>query len=260
MAPDVLDAYQEAEKRMRANDIKSPNDVDELDLASLTLNENHGPAASSLCTTLDCPVKDIVHIKGFFMHNMQRRRGIRWHEDFGFSDPPPAIWAAYFRVHVQFRNEIGEHCRNGEDLVDLLMSRPYDNAERNDAEEVEKFMLYHAMDLQRGKQHIEPVPWRGRILSMGEPDLVKSYGVVFRAEEKRSSNIVALKQLRIPPEDRQNGVPITALREMSILRSLKHDNIVNVIEVAVGESSMDEVYMVMEYCEQVSDPLLRVVT
>ncbi|KAI4269863.1 MAG: hypothetical protein LQ337_007033 [Flavoplaca oasis] len=76
-----------------------------------------------------------------------------------------------------------------------------------------------------------------------------AYGVVFRAKEHESSKIVALKQVRIPPRDRQNGVPITALREISILRMLKHDNIVNVLDVAVG-SPMDEVYMVMEYCEQ----------
>ncbi|KAL8918880.1 MAG: hypothetical protein Q9172_005238 [Xanthocarpia lactea] len=78
---------------------------------------------------------------------------------------------------------------------------------------------------------------------------LSAYGVVFRAKEHRSSKIVALKQVRIPPEDRQNGVPITALREISILRLLKHDNIVNVLDVAVG-GPMDEVYMVMEYCEQ----------
>ncbi|KAI4283829.1 MAG: hypothetical protein L6R35_005044, partial [Caloplaca aegaea] len=76
------------------------------------------------------------------------------------------------------------------------------------------------------------------------------YGVVFRAQERASSKIVALKQIRIPEEERQNGVPITALREISILRSLRHENIVNVVNVAVGEKAMDEVYMVMEYCEQ----------
>lgn len=81
-----------------------------------------------------------------------------------------------------------------------------------------------------------------------------AYGVVFRAREHTSSKIVALKQIRIPQEERQNGVPITALREISILRSLKHENIVNVLDVAVGENAMDEIYMVMEYCEQVSDP------
>ncbi|KAL8901090.1 MAG: hypothetical protein Q9207_005377 [Kuettlingeria erythrocarpa] len=77
-----------------------------------------------------------------------------------------------------------------------------------------------------------------------------TYGVVFRAQELASSKIVALKQIRVPHEERQNGVPITTLREISILRSLRHENIVNVLEVAVGESAMDDVYMVMEYCEQ----------
>ncbi|KAI9833594.1 MAG: hypothetical protein M1819_003547 [Sarea resinae] len=77
-----------------------------------------------------------------------------------------------------------------------------------------------------------------------------TYGVVYRARDVRSSKIVALKQVRILPEERQNGIPITALREISILRSLKHTNIINVLDVAVGERSLEEVYMVMEYAEQ----------
>jgi len=63
--------------------------------------------------------------------------------------------------------------------------------------------------------------------------------------------VVALKQVRIPAEERQNGIPITALREISILRSLKHSNIINVLDVAVGDHTMEEIYMVMEYAEQV---------
>lgn len=82
-----------------------------------------------------------------------------------------------------------------------------------------------------------------------------AYGVVFRAQDRISSEIVALKQIRISPEERLNGIPITALREMSILRSLKHPNIVNVFDVAVGETSMEDIYMVMEYAEQVGAPL-----
>jgi len=73
---------------------------------------------------------------------------------------------------------------------------------------------------------------------------------VHRALHSATSRIVALKQIRISPEERQNGVPITALREISILRSLKHENIVNVLDVAVGER-VEEVWMVMEYAEQV---------
>lgn len=41
---------------------------------------------------------------------------------------------------------------------------------------------------------------------------------------------------------------MTSLREVSILLELKHENVVSVKEVVVG-SSMDNVYMVMEYCE-----------
>lgn len=84
--------------------------------------------------------------------------------------------------------------------------------------------------------------------------------MVYRARNKKSSQVVALKQVRISPEDRQNGIPITALREISILRSLRHNNIINVFDVAVGETEMDEIYMVMEYAEQVGSPMPRAFT
>lgn len=84
--------------------------------------------------------------------------------------------------------------------------------------------------------------------------------MVTRARNKESSQVVALKQVRISPEDRQSGIPITALREISILRSLKHNNIINVSDVAVGETEMDEIYMVMEYAEQVGNPMPRAFT
>lgn len=85
------------------------------------------------------------------------------------------------------------------------------------------------------------------------PDLLLAYGVVYRARALTSSNIVALKQIRLTPEERQNGIPITALREISLLRSLSHENIINVMDVAVGteQEALDEIFMVMEYCEQV---------
>jgi len=90
--------------------------------------------------------------------------------------------------------------------------------------------------------------------------------VVYRARElatsiesqrTTTSRVVALKQVRISAEEQQNDIPITALREISMLRSLKHPNIINVLDVAVGEHAMDEIYMVMEYAEQVGDPVPR---
>ncbi|KAF2203627.1 Pkinase-domain-containing protein [Delitschia confertaspora ATCC 74209] len=77
-----------------------------------------------------------------------------------------------------------------------------------------------------------------------------AYGVVTRSRDIRDSSIVAIKQLHILPSERHNGIPVTALREISILRSLRHENIINVLDVAASEERLEDVYMVMEYCEQ----------
>jgi serine/threonine protein kinase len=43
---------------------------------------------------------------------------------------------------------------------------------------------------------------------------------VFKAKDKNSGEIVALKKVRMTNEN--DGFPITSLREISILSSLKH--------------------------------------
>ncbi|KAF4303329.1 hypothetical protein GTA08_BOTSDO08774 [Botryosphaeria dothidea] len=77
-----------------------------------------------------------------------------------------------------------------------------------------------------------------------------AYGIVSRARDKRNGSVVALKQIRILEYERSNGIPLTALREISILRSLRAQNVINLLEVAVDDSVLEDVYMVMEYCEQ----------
>lgn len=73
-----------------------------------------------------------------------------------------------------------------------------------------------------------------------------AYGVVFRARDKTTDEIVAIKKLKLDKE--KEGFPITALRELSTLISLKHPNVVNVKEVVYG-SSLDKIYVVMEYMD-----------
>lgn len=52
-----------------------------------------------------------------------------------------------------------------------------------------------------------------------------TYGVVYKAEDNLNNNrLVALKKIRL--ESEEEGIPSTAIREVSILRELKHDNIV----------------------------------
>jgi cell division cycle 2-like len=73
-----------------------------------------------------------------------------------------------------------------------------------------------------------------------------TYGVVYRAKEKSTGKIYALKKVKL--EEEKEGFPLTSIREINILLSLHHPNIVNVTEVVVG-SSLDAVFLVMEYAE-----------
>ena len=73
-----------------------------------------------------------------------------------------------------------------------------------------------------------------------------TYGVVYRAKDKRTSEIVALKRLKMEKE--KEGFPITSLREINTLLKGQHPNIVTVREIVVG-SNMDKIFIVMDYVE-----------
>ena len=51
-----------------------------------------------------------------------------------------------------------------------------------------------------------------------------TYGVVYKARNKVTGQLVALKKIRL--ETQEEGVPSTAIREISLLKELKHPNIV----------------------------------
>lgn len=98
------------------------------------------------------------------------------------------------------------------------------------------------LDLQDYKGTCASINDYERLNQLGEG----TYGIVFRAREKKSNKIVALKQIRVPdPEgdqerERQNGIPVTALREISILRGVRCENVVGVGEVAVSMGERGE--------------------
>ncbi|XP_075695705.1 cyclin-dependent kinase 11B-like isoform X11 [Rhinoderma darwinii] len=73
-----------------------------------------------------------------------------------------------------------------------------------------------------------------------------TYGVVYRAKDKKTDEIVALKRLKMEKE--KEGFPITSLREINTILKAQHDNIVRVREIVVG-SNMDKIYIVMNYVE-----------
>ncbi|GFT18831.1 cyclin-dependent kinase 9-A [Trichonephila clavipes] len=56
-----------------------------------------------------------------------------------------------------------------------------------------------------------------------------TFGEVFKARHRTTRKIVALKKVLM--ENEKEGFPITALREIKILQLLKHENVVNLIEI-----------------------------
>ncbi|KAJ0976983.1 hypothetical protein J5N97_012457 [Dioscorea zingiberensis] len=73
-----------------------------------------------------------------------------------------------------------------------------------------------------------------------------TYGVVYRARDRKTGEIVALKKVKMERE--REGFPITSLREINILLSSHHPSIIDVKEVVVG-NSLDSIFMVMEYMD-----------
>ncbi len=56
-----------------------------------------------------------------------------------------------------------------------------------------------------------------------------TYGVVYKAVDNKSNEFVALKKIRLVAEE--EGIPSTAIREISLLKELVHVNIVRLIDV-----------------------------
>ncbi len=54
-----------------------------------------------------------------------------------------------------------------------------------------------------------------------------TYGVVYKAKDKSTGEIMALKKIRLDAED--EGIPSTAIREISLLKELAHPNIVRYV-------------------------------
>lgn len=69
-----------------------------------------------------------------------------------------------------------------------------------------------------------------------------TYGVVYKGKNKITNQLVALKKIRL--ENDEEGVPSTAIREISLLRELPHPNIVSLLDVLMQENKL---YLVFEF-------------
>lgn len=72
-----------------------------------------------------------------------------------------------------------------------------------------------------------------------------TYGVVYKAQELTTGRIVALKKIRLEPDD--EGIPSTAMREISLLKELSsHPNIVYLYDAVYQKHKL---YLVFEFVE-----------
>ncbi|CAA2993396.1 cyclin-dependent kinase c-2 [Olea europaea subsp. europaea] len=63
-----------------------------------------------------------------------------------------------------------------------------------------------------------------------------TYGQVYMAREKGTGEIVALKKIRMDNE--KEGFPITAIREIKILKKLQHENVIKLKEIVTSPGIM----------------------
>lgn len=67
-----------------------------------------------------------------------------------------------------------------------------------------------------------------------------TYGIVYKAQNRLTNEIVALKRIRLDKED--EGIPCTAVREISLLKELRHPNIVRLLDILHTEKKLTLVF------------------
>ncbi|KAF9198377.1 cyclin-dependent serine/threonine protein kinase [Haplosporangium sp. Z 27] len=67
-----------------------------------------------------------------------------------------------------------------------------------------------------------------------------TYGIVYKAQNRETNDVVALKRIRLDNEE--EGVPCTAIREISLLKELKQSNIVRLYDVLHTEKKLTLVF------------------
>lgn len=72
-----------------------------------------------------------------------------------------------------------------------------------------------------------------------------TYGAVFRAVNTKTQETVALKLVRMDQED--DGIPANSLREISLLRTMNHVNIIRLQEVYCEDGRLT---MVLDYMDK----------
>lgn len=74
-----------------------------------------------------------------------------------------------------------------------------------------------------------------------------AYGVVYKACDRRDYSTVALKKVKLNNHNTdEDGVPSSSLREIGLLKDLKHPNVLRLLDVQICDSNL---YLVFEHLD-----------
>ena len=108
---------------------------------------------------------------------------------------------------------------------------------------------------QHGSGHVLP-----KMGKLSEYDIYNqlgqgTFGVVTKARQKKTGKLVALKKFLVP--DKKEGFPITAFREITIMKKLKNINVLQIVDMVHDESNGSFFFTVFPYISSDLNGLLN---
>ena len=162
--PPDIDSLNDRTKNLTINSSSATSDVF---TSSFDFNESDTECSFDwmYCRAESCPIGKLHYI-GFYTHNDNHMvLGQQWpHENFGYSNPPPEVWAAFMRLSGRYSELDIEG--DGNTAINSWIAKydPFGVFQPEDARLVSGFIHHHAI-------HIEP--------SEGQIDMVKSLGKAY---------------------------------------------------------------------------------
>ncbi|CAB1314953.1 unnamed protein product, partial [Coregonus sp. 'balchen'] len=163
--------------------------------------------------------------------------------------PEPATPGAQSPSQLQYRSK-APHRRFSMEDVSKRMSLPMDI--RLPPEFLKKLQMEREMESENNSPPCKPLSRMSRRASLSDIGFGKletyvklgklgegTYATVFKGRSKLTENLVALKEIRLEHEE---GAPCTAIREVSLLKNLKHSNIVTLHDIIHTERSLTLVF------------------
>lgn len=87
-----------------------------------------------------------------------------------------------------------------------------------------------------------------------------AYGVVYKARDTLTGKMYALKKIKVGLETENEGISSSALRELSLLKQLDHENIVKLEDVEIQPNRLNLIFELIDldlkkYMDSLSSPL-----